>query len=70
SLPLLKCVMQDGALTEPLPGLEQIQQHSKQQLAQLPEAYKRISGAENYPVRFSDELYRRRTKLMSQLEGE
>ena len=28
------------------------------------------SDAEKYPVRFSDELFRRRTKLMSQLEGE
>lgn len=68
--PLMKQVMLDGDLVESLPGLEQIQQHSKQQLARLPRAYKRISDAENYPVRFSDELYRRRTKLMSLLEGE
>lgn len=68
--PLLKCVMRNGALTEPLPGLNEIQQHSKQQLARLPQAFKRISDAEHFPVRFSDELFRRRTRLMSQLEGE
>lgn len=67
---LLKCVMQNGALTEPLPSLSQTQQHSKQQLARLPQQFKRISDAETFPVRFSDELFRRRTKLMSQLEGQ
>lgn len=67
---LLKCVMRNGELTEPLPGLEQIQQHSKQQLARLPRQFKRISDAETFPVRFSDELFRRRTQLMSQLEGQ
>ncbi len=66
---LLTPVMREGELIEPLPGLEQIQQHSKQQLAKLPQAFKRISDAEKYPVRFSDELFQRRMKLMSQLEG-
>lgn len=66
---LLTPVMREGELIEPLPGLEQIQQHSKQQLAKLPQAFKRISEAETYPVRFSDELFQRRMKLMSQLEG-
>ena len=66
---LLHCVMKDGELVEPQPTMEQIQQYSKQQLARLPQRYKQIRDAETFPVRFSDELYRRRTKLMSQLEG-
>lgn len=66
---LLKCVMRNGALTEPLPNLAQNQQHAKHQLARLPQQFKRISAAETFPVRFSDELFRRRTKLMNQLEG-
>ncbi len=68
--PLLNCVMLNGELLEPLPSLAQIQQQSKQQLGRLPQRFKQISDAETYPVRFSDELFRRRTKLMSQLEGE
>ncbi|MFN0107817.1 MAG: nicotinate phosphoribosyltransferase [Blastocatellia bacterium] len=65
---LLTPVMRAGELIEPLPSLEQIQQHSKKQLAKLPQAFKRISDAEHYPVRFSDELFQRRMKLMRQLE--
>ncbi len=68
--PLLKQAMLGGDLVDTLPTLSEIQQRSKQQLAKLPQRYKRISDAETYPVRFSDELFRRRTKLMSQLEGE
>ncbi len=67
---LLTCVMRNGELTEPQPRLDQIQQHTKQQLARLPRQFKRISEAETFPVRFSDELIRRRTKLMHQLEGQ
>lgn len=66
---LLTPVMREGELIEPLPNLEQIQRHSKQQLAKLPQRFKQIRDAETYPVRFSDELFRRRTELMSQLEG-
>ena len=67
--PLLQRVMLNGELAEPLPSLERIRQYSKQQLTRVPQSYKRIRDAESFPVRFSDELFQRRTKLMDQLEG-
>jgi nicotinate phosphoribosyltransferase len=66
--PLLKAVMRDGELLESPPALSQVQQHAKQQLADLPPRYKTIRDAETYPVRFSDDLFQQRMQLMKQLE--
>ena len=66
--PLLKSVMRDGQLLESPPALDQVQQHAKQQLAALPLRHKTIRDAENYPVRFSDNLFQQRMQLMNQLE--
>jgi nicotinate phosphoribosyltransferase len=66
--PLLKPMMHDGHLIESPPDLKDVQQHARRQLAKLPLQFKTIREAENYPVRYSDELQRRRTELMKQLE--
>lgn len=66
--PLLKPVMLNGQILESPPGLSQVQQYAKQQLAKLPHPYKTIHDAENYPVRFSDGLFQQRLRLMKQLE--
>jgi nicotinate phosphoribosyltransferase len=66
--PLLKLMMRDGHLIESPPDLKDVQRHARQQLTKLPPQFKTVSGAENYPVRYSDELEWRRAELMKQLE--
>ena len=54
--PLLECVMRNGGLAGPMPGLSSAAHTASSQLDSLPYRYKRLEGAAAYPVRFSPHL--------------
>jgi nicotinate phosphoribosyltransferase len=56
--PLLECVMRNGRRDDPPPLVADLQQHARSQLARLPERYRRIRGADLFPVEVSAELRR------------
>jgi nicotinate phosphoribosyltransferase len=64
--PLLTPVMRDGEISGPLPALEEIREYAKENLRRLPERFKKFTGAEEYPVRYSIELERRRLELLEE----
>lgn len=68
--PLLVPVMREGRALEGQPGLEAIRARAGEQLASLPAAHRRLRGSEVYPVRYSEELERRRKRMMASLEEE
>ena len=54
--PLLDCVIRNGRLARKMPELSEAGHRASLQLGSLPERYKRLEGAEAYPVRFSSHL--------------
>jgi nicotinate phosphoribosyltransferase len=66
--PLLRAVMRDGELTEPLPSLRESQEHARRQLVCLPAQFKALANAERYSVRYSQELEQRRQETFRELE--
>ncbi|WP_321345087.1 nicotinate phosphoribosyltransferase [Breoghania sp.] len=54
--PLLKPVLRNGELVEPLPSLMEIRAYAANQLERLPEGLKRLTGADSYPVTVSPKL--------------
>jgi nicotinate phosphoribosyltransferase len=54
--PLLVKIIEKGKQVTPLPTLPDIQRRAKEQLARLPEQYRRLEGADKYPVSFSKGL--------------
>jgi nicotinate phosphoribosyltransferase len=67
--PLLIPVMRNGELIESLPDLKETRDYAKRQLSLLPGQFKKLNDAAEYPVRYSDELERRRLELLDELEG-
>ena len=66
--PLLTHVMQDGGIIADLPTLHEIQAYATRQRERLSDRYKALSGAEPYPVRYSDRLEYERQKLLEELK--
>jgi nicotinate phosphoribosyltransferase len=62
--PLLVKVMEKGEITYNLPSLEEIRATAAKSLALLPEKYKKVTSASEYPVEISQEL----EKLIAKLE--
>ena len=56
--PLLVKVMEGGRIVYDLPSLEEIRKRTLDNLARLPDKYKRLRGAAKYPVRLSPKLRR------------
>jgi nicotinate phosphoribosyltransferase len=54
--PLLVKVMSEGKLTYTLPSLSQIKDFAAENLSRLPEKYKALTNAEEYPVVYSGKL--------------
>ncbi|MBT0159143.1 nicotinate phosphoribosyltransferase [Candidatus Bathyarchaeota archaeon A05DMB-2] len=54
--PLLRKVMENGKLTYSLPSLEEIRTTAAANLAKLPEKYKQLTAAPEYPVEISPNL--------------
>lgn len=51
--PLLQRVMENGRSTAPVPALEAIRRSVMAELERLPESYRRLTGAETFPIRRS-----------------
>jgi nicotinate phosphoribosyltransferase len=64
---LLIAVMQNGKIINSLPRLTEIQDQARVQLARLPPQFKKNENADVYPVRYSEELERRRLELLKEL---
>ena len=63
---LLKPVMQNGERTYPKKSLAEIAEFSKQQLASLPDEYKRFDNPHIYKVGISDRLKEERDRLIEE----
>lgn len=66
--PLLSRVMSGGEVIRPQPGLGELQDHARLQLAHLPLEFKKFDNAAAYPVRYSAELERKRQELLEEFE--
>ncbi|HKC88103.1 MAG TPA: nicotinate phosphoribosyltransferase [Blastocatellia bacterium] len=67
---LLEPVMRDGQGVATPPGLREAQERARRQLAGLPAAHKRLTGARPYPVRYSDKLEESRLALLRKFEDQ
>jgi len=70
--PLLRPVIRDGRLLDPLPALAASRERCAAQVAALPEALRRIKDRGTYPVRYSDRLVALQRAIVDQvtrLEG-
>lgn len=64
--PLLIPVMSGGKRLQPALSLREAQEHARRQLSRLPSQFKKFSHPDNYPVRYSAALERRRRELMEE----
>lgn len=56
-------VMAGGKIERPQESLEEIRRRSRESLSRLPERYRRLEGADRYPVRMSEALQRLRSAV-------
>ena len=68
--PLLVPLMREGRVLAPSPSLDAIRARAAGQLAALPAEHKPLRGGQTYPVRYSDELERRRSRMLAALRAE
>ena len=66
--PLLVHVMKIGDVIADLPTLPEIEAYATRRRERLPDQHKALSGAEPYPVRYSDRLEYERGKHLEELE--
>ncbi|MFO8007584.1 MAG: nicotinate phosphoribosyltransferase [Candidatus Brocadiia bacterium] len=66
--PVLQTVMEEGEPTADLPSLEEIQQRAADNLSNLPQPYRRLADAEEYPVEVSQVLRDRFERLAKAME--
>jgi hypothetical protein len=67
--PLLKKVMERGAITEALPSLESIRKTFLDEFARLPDAIKAIRNPAVYPVEFTARLQTLRLEIEKKVSG-
>jgi nicotinate phosphoribosyltransferase len=65
--PLLVKVMEKGEITYDLPALDEIRAAAARNLSKLPEKYKTLTGAPEYPVELSQNLERLIRKLKKKI---
>jgi nicotinate phosphoribosyltransferase len=63
--PLLRPLVQRGSLARPLPSLESIREHCREQLAALPERLLGLNAVPDYPISYSDLLEADARRLMT-----
>ncbi len=66
-VPLLKQVMQQGTLIEPLPTLQESREFFRRQFALLPEPYKGLENPAQYSVSLSQQLTEREARVEEEL---
>jgi nicotinate phosphoribosyltransferase len=64
--PLLVPLVRQGRLVAPLPGLDRIRQHCREQLASLPERLLSLDAPSDYPISYSEALEADACRLMTQ----
>ncbi len=67
AVPLMQRIMSDGRLVIPYPTLDDIRQSFLAHLDRLPRPYRRLRGADSYPVRVSPRLEELRQRVIAQL---
>mgnify|MGYP006269805597 CR=1 FL=1 len=67
---LLQPVIEQGRVKGTMPDLEQVRARVQEQLALLPEKYKRLIGAASYPVGLEPQLARLKQDLVKQTKAE
>jgi nicotinate phosphoribosyltransferase len=65
---LLELVMKGGSPVKSAPSLDEIRSAAAENLARLPEKYKRLEKPERYPVRTSEALEELRSKAADEME--
>ncbi len=65
---LLTPIMRDGKLLAPPPKLIDIQERTRAQLSKLPDSLKTLHPGDAFPVRYSQELERRRIELQERID--
>ncbi|MEM2320294.1 MAG: nicotinate phosphoribosyltransferase [Candidatus Bathyarchaeia archaeon] len=68
--PLLVPIMIKGEIAYDFPSLKEIRRYCAEQLAALPDKYKRIRNSETYPVRISEKLRRLRDEMFERFRRE
>lgn len=68
TVPLLKQYMRNGRICVQYPTLKEIQEAARAHLARLPAQYRRIRGAETYPVKISPNLEALRERVLKELQ--
>jgi len=61
--PLMEMILRSGQLVKPLPSLEAIREHCREQRNRLPEELRNLNATRKYPVRYSDALQNEATRL-------
>ncbi len=69
AFPLLEEIMRGGRLVTPLPTLEEIRERTLENVRRLPEAYRRLKDAAEYPVSRSERLEELRQQVIAELQG-
>jgi len=67
AFPLLEEIMREGRVVTPLPTLEEIRERARENVRRLPEAYRRLRGAAEYPVTWSERLQELRQQVVAEL---
>jgi nicotinate phosphoribosyltransferase len=67
--PLLKTVIADGRITDPLPSLREIRERFQDEFSHLDEKYKAIQNPDIYPVNLSPNLQALKKSLEQELEA-
>ena len=69
AFPLLEEIMRGGRLVTSLPTLEEIRERTVENVRRLPEAYRRLRDAAEYPVSRSERLEELRQQVIAELQG-
>ncbi|MCL4400525.1 MAG: nicotinate phosphoribosyltransferase [Candidatus Parvarchaeota archaeon] len=67
--PLLVPVISNGKIVYDFPKLDEIKRRCGAELALIPDRYKKISGAETYPVKLSDRLSKLKQDLIEEAKS-
>jgi len=70
AIPLLEKVFDKGRIVSKRPSLEDIRQRAGEDIANLPEIYKKLDGAPVYPVGFSAGLVALRERIVEKIRRE
>jgi nicotinate phosphoribosyltransferase len=65
--PLMVKVMEKGKITYDLPSLNEIRETAAENLSCLPDKYKKVTGAAEYPVELSQDLEKMMKNLKKKL---